>query len=187
MIKHFHGYHIAGLPFLLIDDLYENPRTEPLLVLGPPGIEERLWQMCAAFSYPGGDEHPYKVRIEELSTERERIAAGFRLRAYPAHHQPETHPHMVNLSHNGKAVFYTGDTGWHEALPECVGESDLFISECTLYESNFDYHMSHIELDRNRERFRCRRTVLTHLGSDVLLHLNKVRFDVAEDGLLIRV
>jgi ribonuclease BN (tRNA processing enzyme) len=187
VVTHFHGDHVAGLPFLLIDDLYESPRSEPLVVLGPPGIEQRVWQLCTVFSYPGENERRYNLRFEEFSTEGERTVAGFRLRAYPAHHQPETRPHMVNVSHNGRAVFYTGDTGWHEKLPERVGDADLLISECTLYEPVFEYHMSHVELDRNRERFRCRRTVLTHLGSDVLSHMNAVRFDTAEDGLLLRV
>jgi ribonuclease BN (tRNA processing enzyme) len=187
VVSHFHGDHVAGLPFLLLDDLYENPRREPLIVLGPPGIEQRVWQMCAAFSYPGKSERRYNVRFDELSLERERIAAGFRVRAYPAHHQPETRPHMVNVACNGKAVFYTGDTGWHEALPECVSDSDLFISECTLYNPEFEYHLSHAQLDRNRDRFRCGRIILTHLGSEVLRHLEKVQFDTAEDGLLLRL
>jgi ribonuclease BN (tRNA processing enzyme) len=41
-LSHFHGDHIAGLPFLLLDYVYAHPRNRPLEVLGPPGVEERL-------------------------------------------------------------------------------------------------------------------------------------------------
>src|SRR6266478_6724719 len=41
IISHLHGDHFAGLPFLLLEYMYENPRHRPFLIVGPPGIEER--------------------------------------------------------------------------------------------------------------------------------------------------
>src|SRR5262245_64069453 len=41
-ISHLHGDHFGGLPFLFLEYLYEQPRTRPLLIAGPPGTEERV-------------------------------------------------------------------------------------------------------------------------------------------------
>ena len=35
-ISHMHGDHFGGLPFLFLEYLYENPRTRPLHIVGPP-------------------------------------------------------------------------------------------------------------------------------------------------------
>jgi ribonuclease BN (tRNA processing enzyme) len=187
VITHFHGDHCAGTPFLLLDELFENRRTEPLLVLGPPGVEQRTWELCQAFSYPDQSERSHKVRFAELSQERPSEIAGFGIYAHPAHHQPETQPHMVTVESNGLVIFFTGDTGWHDALPDRVAEADLFISECVFFDREFEYHLNHVELDRNRSQFRCKRTILTHLGSEVLGNMELVRFDTAEDGLRVRL
>ena len=71
-----------------------------------------------------------------------------------------------------RALFFSGDTGWHEALPERVGDVDQLISECVFFDDDrFEYHLSHDQLDRMRERFRCSATILTHLGKDLIDNL----------------
>ncbi len=185
-ISHFHGDHVAGVPFLLIDELYENPRKAPLTVLGPPGIESRVNLLCRAYSYAEGHERPYNVRFEEFSTGAETELAGLRIRTYPAHHHPETRPHMLAVDLGTRSLFFTGDTGWHDALPGYAGAADLLISECVFWEPRFEHHLSHTELERARDRFRCGRIVLTHLGSEILENRDRVRFDTADDGLRIR-
>src|SRR6185369_48202 len=42
IVSHLHGDHFGGIPFLLLEYMYERPRTRPLVVLGPPGIEDRV-------------------------------------------------------------------------------------------------------------------------------------------------
>ncbi|MEW6300647.1 MAG: MBL fold metallo-hydrolase, partial [Thermodesulfobacteriota bacterium] len=41
-ISHLHGDHFGGLPFLFLEYVYERPRTKPLVIAGPPGIEQRV-------------------------------------------------------------------------------------------------------------------------------------------------
>jgi ribonuclease BN (tRNA processing enzyme) len=185
VLTHFHGDHSAGIPFLLLDEIFENRRTEPLVILGPPGVEERVWEMCRAFSYPDHNERSYQVRFRELSQTQPIELGGFRVAAYPAHHQPETRPHMVSVCNASQQVFFTGDTGWHDSLPKHAGEADLLISECVFFDREFEYHLNHVDLHRYRDRFRCKRIILTHLGTEVLANLERVRFENAEDGLRI--
>ena len=186
VLTHFHGDHAAGVPFFLLDEVYESPRKEPLLVLGPPGIEQCIRGLCEAMFY-SSREREYNVRFQEFSNGRMNPVDGLRLQAHPAHHQPETHPHMLTVMTDRRSLFFTGDTGWHEALPGRVGEVDLFISECVFFEPRFEYHLSHVELERERGRFRARRTILTHLGSEILGDRDRVQFDCADDGLRIEL
>ena len=41
-LSHFHGDHIAGVPFLLLDYQYQHPRDRPLSILGPPGVADSM-------------------------------------------------------------------------------------------------------------------------------------------------
>ncbi len=187
VVSHFHGDHCAGVPFLLLDARYQSPRSRPLAVVGPPGIERRVQSMNDIFAYSRNAGHPVPTEFAELTTDRELEVAGFRVRAFHAHHTPETSPYMVGISTGDAEIFFTGDTGWHDALPDCVGRADLLITECTLFEPEWEYHMSYQELAQRRDQFRAERIILTHLGKAVLDERDRVQFDLAEDGLLLRV
>jgi ribonuclease BN (tRNA processing enzyme) len=185
-ISHFHGDHVAGLPFLMLDYIYENRRERDLRILGPPGIQARIELVSRSFEYPSED-WPFPVSFSEFDCNAVFSDGAFKLRPFPALHQPETCPHMMRVETGGKAIFFSGDTGWHEELPERVGEVDLFICESTLLEDNFEYHLSCSRLQRERQRFDCRRMLLTHLGSDVLENLEQVGFDITYDGLSLKI
>ena len=183
-ISHFHGDHAAGLPFLLLDYLFEGQRRSPLQVLGPPGIEERLSKMTRLFEY--SEERPYRVLFSEFDCEKRIQIEGMSILPFPAFHHPETLPHMLRVECDGRALFFSGDTGWRDDLPEQVGEVDLFVSEATQLEDSFEYHLSCARLRKERKRFRCKRTILTHLGREVLQELDRVPFDTARDGLVVQ-
>ena len=182
-ISHFHGDHFAGLPFLLLDYHFETRRKRPLQILGPPGIEGRVELMSSALEYGPIAERPFEIHFSEFSCGRDLMLEDFTLRPFPAYHTPETCPHMLRIQIGAKSLFFTGDTGWCEELPHNVADSDLFICECVFMEDQFEFHLSHERLYRERRRFSARRTLLTHLGSEVLDHLECVHFETAHDGL----
>lgn len=186
-ISHFHGDHAAGVPFLLLDYLYEHPRHKQLEILGPPGIAERVVSTTATFHYEGELERRYELRFAEYECGTPRELAGFVVTASPAHHHPETRPHMLRLETDDRAIFFSGDTGWHEQLPNRVGDVNLFISECVFMEECFEYHLSHERLKLVQERFSSDRIILTHLGSQVLDNLDRVGFETASDGLRLKI
>lgn len=185
-ISHFHGDHASGVPFMLIDYLYQNERESPLEVHGPVGIRERIESMTRNFGYESEIERRYELSFREFGKEP-REAAGFQIKALEAHHHPATCPHMVRVETDDRAILFSGDTGWTEGLPEQVGDVNLFISECTMIEETFEYHLSHERLCRERSRFSCDRIVLTHLGHDMIENLDRVNFETATDGLKIKV
>jgi ribonuclease BN (tRNA processing enzyme) len=187
VISHFHGDHCAGIPFLLIDYLYEHRRKAPLRIVGPPGIRQRVSALKQAFEYRDEQPRSYSLEYLELAVERDLSLDGFTITPFPAFHHPNTKPHMVRVRASDRQVMFTGDTGWHEKLPEYVGDVDLLISECVFFEGGFEYHLNHERLRVERRRFRAERTLLTHLGSEVLANLDRVEFDTARDGLILEI
>jgi ribonuclease BN (tRNA processing enzyme) len=185
-ISHFHGDHVAGVPFLLLDYVYETPRRKPLWIYGPPTIRERVERITRAFEFSAEREAGYALHYAEFDAGKAIDADGFRLTPLDAHHAAATHPHMLRVETGGRSLVFSGDTGWHEALPEKVGDADLFICECVFVEpGSYSLHLSVRELERHRARFRCGSMRLTHLGSEVLGELDRVPFDLADDGLRI--
>ncbi len=186
-LSHFHGDHIAGVPFVLLDYLYEHPRKTPFEILGPPGVEQRMIELTQAYDY--NMEHPrgYALRFAEFSHDKPLDVAGFRVTPLPALHQEHTRPHMLRVDASNRSLVFSGDTGWHEALPAKVADVDLFISECVFFDDEFEFHLSHRRLDAERARFTCGAIRLTHLGRQVLDNESLVRFDCAHDGLRMLV
>src|SRR5690348_11228060 len=54
LISHLHGDHFSGLPFLILEYLYESPRSRRLTIAGPPHLEERTWTLFHTM-YPETD------------------------------------------------------------------------------------------------------------------------------------
>lgn len=182
-ITHYHGDHIGGVPFLMIDYAYAHARDKPLVILGPRGIEKRIGQLVEIFEYRPDLDPRFPIEYREFEIGRTQHAFGFGIHPLPAHHHPNTEPHMLRVRAGEREILFTGDTGWHENLPEYVGRADLFIAECAFLDEKFEYHLSHERLDAERRRFACERTILTHLGSEILDNTEKVHFDLAHDNL----
>jgi ribonuclease Z len=62
LISHVHGDHIAGLPGLLLTQ-GNSGRTEPVAIVGPPGVTAVVKGLCAVAPYL-----PFEVRVRELTT-----------------------------------------------------------------------------------------------------------------------
>jgi ribonuclease BN (tRNA processing enzyme) len=187
-VTHFHGDHIAGIPFLLLDYLFESRRDTPLAIHGPRGLEERVEQLAAGYDYRIRGAGRYSLQFEEFEINKAIELDGFRVTPLVANHAPETQPHMLRVETGRRSLVFSGDTGWYDALPENVGDVDLFICESVFMEPNsYSMHMSVEELVRHRQRFRCGALRLTHLGSQVLGDIDRVPFDTAHDGLIIEL
>ena len=84
-------------------------------------------------------------------------------------------------------ILYSGDTGWTEELIVQADGTDLFVCECSFYETRLPFHLDYPRIAENQSRFGTGRLVLTHLGAEVLARPRDVDLELAHDGLIVSV
>lgn len=186
LVSHLHGDHIAGLPFLLLARWFAARRGEAageLTVAGPTGTEPRLAAMLELFGYTPLAElrAAAPVRFVALEAGRETALGPRAVTAFDVVHFPDTEPTALRVATAGRVIAYSGDTGWTDALVEAADGADLFLCMCHTYDRAAPTHMSYRALMAQRARLRCRRLLLTHLGHDLLAHVDAVRTELAGD------
>ena len=80
---------------------------------------------------------------------------------------------------------YSGDTGWTEDLLVHTDGADLFICECSFFETRMAMHLDYPRIAENLERFGAKRILLSHLGQEVLRRHREVDLEMAHDGLIL--
>jgi ribonuclease BN (tRNA processing enzyme) len=188
VISHFHGDHFGGIPPLLLACLYVDRRRRPLLVAGPPGVEARVRGAADALGFPlAGRDWSFAVEFQELWAGKVERVGPVLASTFETHHQPDVCPHGIAVSADERRVVFSGDTGWFDALPRCVGAADLFVCECTNVSPIFEYHLSLEELAEHRDDFDCTRLVATHLGAEMAKRRGACEIETADDGMVIRL
>jgi len=134
-ISHMHGDHFGGIPFLVLEYMYERPRTRPFTVLGPPGIRERVWTLMRAL-YPDvlPDTLPFAFEFVELAPERTVTVADVEIYPVRVTHQDDDVSLALRFASGDKRLLYSGDTPWDDRFVELARDVDLFLCECTAYE-----------------------------------------------------
>jgi ribonuclease BN (tRNA processing enzyme) len=191
LISHLHGDHFGGMPFLLLEYLYESPRRKPLTIVGPPHLEERTWRLFRTM-FPGT-----KPDLPRLLSKLKFVVVepGSKVKIGPVRIRAMRTPHMkrnfslaYRIELGGKSLAFSGDSGWTEDLLPFVAGADLFLCECTYFESSqLDFHMNYPRLEANRMRFDVGRMILTHVGREVLDRNGEVKLEMAHDGMRIAV
>jgi ribonuclease BN (tRNA processing enzyme) len=191
MLTHLHGDHFGGLPFLLLDAQWIRKRTRPLRIIGPPGTADRLAVTIEAlFAGTTTDtDWSFEWTVEEMAPGSEREANGFALRTIEVVHACGSPATAVRIEAGGKVFVHSGDTEWTEALPIIAKGADLLFLECFALEATSP-HLDYGRLLANRSQFDAKRVVLTHLGPTMLDfrdHVNRMLFELAEDGLIFNL
>jgi ribonuclease BN (tRNA processing enzyme) len=163
VLSHFHPDHFAELPMLVYALKYATvpARSEPLVVLGPPGVVRLIKALAEGYG-PWLLDPGFPIGILDV-----RDGAPFpldgevTLETFPVPHTPES----VALSIAGPdgRLVYTGDTGPSADLATWATECDLLLAECSLPETMaLDTHLTPERAGALARAARARRLVLTH-------------------------
>jgi ribonuclease BN (tRNA processing enzyme) len=183
-ISHMHGDHFGGLVFFLLEEK-KNKRKKPIHIVSPVGMDDKL-KTAVDLYYPGSGmldelEVRYKFFGSHQKIEMENVTAE----SFPVIHSEETLPHGLRLTIGDKVIAYSGDTEWTDELFPLSENADLFICECNYFEEEGPNHISYSQL--KGKTLNCKQVLLTHLGEEMLANPDKVKYQMAEDGMEIEL
>jgi len=187
-ISHLHGDHFGGLPFLFLEYVYEKPRTKPLVITGPPGLEKRVRDLHRAM-YRELSDRPlcFPLRFHELTPGQAAIVCGVELMPFAVPHQENEISLGYRVAAAGKTLLYSGDCGWNENLVQYSQNTDLCICECCYFHTQVSFHISYPKIAQESRRMGCKRLLLSHIGREVLERMEEVTLECAYDGMVLDV
>lgn len=94
---HYHADHISGLPGLLLT-MGNAERTEPLLMIGPKGLESVVNSLRVI-----APELPFEICFRELTKPEEEIQMnGYLLKAFRVNHNVTCYGYTIEIPRTGK-------------------------------------------------------------------------------------
>lgn len=160
-ITHFHGDHLAGLPFLLVHFRDIAHRTEPLHVLGPRGLPGRLRALCETLY-----DH-WELGFELVFHEWDPAGPlapwegfGWRLAPAPMRHKPESLGYRLITPQ--ATVAFTGDTALFDGVFRLADGADVLVVECSLPGPLVPVHIHARELVDALPQIHARRIAAVH-------------------------
>ncbi len=189
LVSHLHGDHFGGIPFMFLEYLFNNPRTRPLAVAGPPTLRERTVGLygqlyredhCREISFP--------LDFVEVNPGAHLTLAGFEVEAFEVPHSAEPFSLGYRLSApSGGVLVFSGDSAWTDEFVRHSADSDLFLCECCSMQAvDAPVHTSYADILEHRAELGCRRLLLTHLGEDVR-DADGLEVERACDGMTIAI
>ena len=184
-LSHLHGDHFAGLPWLILDGQFA-PRSKPLRIAGPAGVQERVERTFEAL-YPGATtvERPFETTFGEFSERTPYELGPARITPFEVRHSSGAPSYALRVEYAGKVIAYSGDTEWTDALIDVADGADLFVCECNFYDLKAPGHLNYVTLADNRPRINCERVVITHMSEGMLARAGDVDLETAADGTVI--
>lgn len=94
---HYHADHISGLPGFLLT-MGNAERTEPLLLIGPKGLERVVSALCLI-----APELPFELRFHEITEPRETLTAGpYVIDAFRVNHRITCYGYRISIPRKGR-------------------------------------------------------------------------------------
>jgi len=180
----------------MIDALFEVPRTNPLHIIGPVGVAERLTALNRLMYGSIADrERGFELTFAELRPgESTPLPDGGQVRGFAADHQdPPEQPLCLRVEADGQAFAFSGDTRPCDGLRQAAAGADLLAAECTHLRPPAGAHTTWHDWQALFGELGARAIVLSHQAAPVRLRLAElaaalpegldVRF--AEDGMVV--
>ncbi len=186
-ISHLHGDHCGGIPFLILASQLIYKRTEPVVIIGPPGIKEWITQaMEVLFPGSSGIKRKFPVEIIEFKNRCPEIVRSVTAIPYSNLHHGDS-SFSLRIECDGKVVSYSSDTEWTETLCEVADHADLFIAEAYFYEKKIKGHMDYLTLMSNYPKTEAKRLMLIHMSADMITMAEKIACEYAVDGKYLKL
>ena len=186
-VTHFHADHFGGIPFFMLDAQFLSKRSEPLTILGPPGLST-WFERVMETAFPGSSKTvpKFSVSLVEISANEQRTVAGVNVTSFRADHGDPGGPSLsYRFETEGKIVAYTGDTEWTDELISAAKDADLFVAEAYFFEKKVKMHLDFQSLAARLPLINAKRVVLTHMSDDMLGRLKELPYETAYDGMII--
>lgn len=190
-ISHLHGDHFSGLVWWLLHAEYVAKRTDPLTIIGPPGLEGRL-QIASEALFPAAKprDQNFEIHFADLDPDNPLTVGDIAVSVCEVRHPCGAPPYALRFQVDEKVIAFSGDTEWVEGLVDISRGADLFICECYAYERRTPYHISWAELREKLPALSARRLMLTHMNERMLDQGEAIADDrvmLAKDGLVLDV
>ncbi len=183
LLTHLHGDHFGGLPFFIMEAQHVSHRRKPLVVAGPPGLEDRINEAMEAL-YPGSSQtqREFALKFVELTEETATTIGSLVVTPYEVVHPSGAPSYALRVVCADKVVAYSGDTEWTDTLIRVAQGADLFICDCYSFDEYGWYHLDYQTLMEHRTELGCRRLVVTHMNAEMLRRIQTLDVEGAEDG-----
>lgn len=183
LISHLHGDHYGGIPFFISASQLVFKRTNPLLIIGPPGMKELLTRAMEAM-FPGSSQvqRKFAVEVREFSDHAEETVGPLKFTPYLNLNPPVDPSFALRIVCDGKIVAYSSDTEWTDALLDAAKSADLFISESYFYERRVKGHMDYMTLTNRYAETGAKRLLLMHMSREMLERCEELVCECADDG-----
>jgi ribonuclease BN (tRNA processing enzyme) len=188
LISHLHGDHFGGIPYFILDSQLISRRTQPLLIAGPPGLQERIINSMEN-NFPGSSrvKRKFQITCEELPEKIPTRLGDLKVTPFGVIHGSGAPSYALRVETAGKTIVYSGDTEWSDILGNAVDGADLFICETYYYDKRMKNHMTYKDLVEHRGDLNCRRIIATHMSQDLLDRRTGLELECAEDGKVVTV
>jgi ribonuclease BN (tRNA processing enzyme) len=186
LVTHFHADHFGGIPFFMLDAQF-GKRQRPLVIAGPPGIEQRYVQAMET-AFEGSSKVPpsFPFKIMPLGPERANAIGPLAVTPFPVVHGHSGGPFFAyRIEAEGRVIAYSGDTEWTDNLIEAGRDADLFLVEAYFNDRKIKNHLDLKTLETYLPEIKPRKLILTHMSEDMLAHRHDLPYQAAEDGMVV--
>ena len=147
LLTHFHSDHIASLGDIALGHWSSNASAEPLLVIGPPGVETVVSGFNEAYSLDDGYRTAHHgarwmppsgagavARTIELGPESDASSivfdeGGLKITMFRVDHGPVKPAVGYRFDYRGRSIALSGDTKYTESIVEHAAGVDILINE----------------------------------------------------------